>query len=80
MFLFLIIVTVSLWSLLFERNRGIYNTHMGFLSGSVVKNLPANSGDKSLTPGLGISSGERNGSLLQHSCLEIFRTEEPGGL
>ena len=73
LFLFLIIVTVSLWVFYLRRNRVIYNTHMGFLSGSAVKNLPANAGDKSLIPGLEISSGERNGNLLQHSCLENFQ-------
>ena len=40
-----------------------------FLSGSVVKNLPANSGDMDLIPGLGRSPGERNGNPLQYSCL-----------
>ena len=39
----------------------------------MIKNLPANAGDKSLIPGLEISSGERNGNLLQHSCLENFQ-------
>ena len=39
----------------------------------VVKNLPANAGDirdTGLIPGLGRSSGEGNGTLLQSSCLE----------
>ena len=40
-----------------------------FLSGSVVKNLPANSGDMDLIPGLGRSPGERNGNPFQYSCL-----------
>ena len=31
----------------------------------MVKNLPANAGDMGLIPGLGISSGERNGNPLQ---------------
>ena len=31
-------------------------------------------------PGLGRSAGEGNGNSLQYSCLEIFMTEEPGGL
>ena len=35
-----------------------------------VKNLPANAGDVSLIPGLGISPGEGNGYPLQYSCLE----------
>ena len=36
---------------------------------SVVKNLPANAGDMSLIPGLGISPGEGNGNPFQCSCL-----------
>ena len=39
----------------------------------VVKNLPANVGDRKdqgLIPGLGRSSGGRHGSPLQYSCLE----------
>ena len=35
-------------------------------------NLPANSGDTGLIPGLGRSSGEGNGNLLQCSCWEKF--------
>ena len=34
---------------------------LGFPSGSVVKNLPANAGGASLTPGSGRFSGEGNG-------------------
>ena len=36
----------------------------------MVKILPANAGDEGLIPGLGRSSGERNGNPLQYSCLE----------
>ena len=46
---------------------------IGFLGGSVVKNLPAKIGDTRDTgsvPGLGRSPGVGNGSLLQYSCLE----------
>ena len=43
---------------------------LGFLGGSVVKNLPAKAGDVSLTPGLGRSPGGGNGNPLQYSCLE----------
>ena len=46
---------------------------MGFLVALVVKNMPANVGDirnEGSIPGLGISSGERNGNPLQYSCLE----------
>ena len=40
----------------------------GFPSGSVVNNLLANA-DLGSIPGLGRSSGEGNGNLLQYSCL-----------
>ena len=43
---------------------------MGFLGGSVVKNIPAKAGDKGLIPGLGRSPGGGNGTQLQYSCLE----------
>ena len=46
---------------------------MGFPSGTVVKNLPANAGDTGdmvLTPGSGRSPGEGNDNPLQYSCLE----------
>ena len=45
----------------------------GFPGGSVVKNLPANSGatrDAGSIPGLGRSPGKENGNPLQYSCLE----------
>ena len=42
---------------------------LGFLGGSVVKNLPANSGGSGSIPELGRSSGEGNGNPLQYSCL-----------
>ena len=54
----------------------------GFLGGSVVKNLPANAGDRGgagdrgdsaevgSIPGSGRSPGIGNGNLLQYSCLE----------
>ena len=42
---------------------------MGFAGDSVVKNLPANAEDTGSIPGLGRSSGEGNGNLLQYSCL-----------
>ena len=54
---------------------------MGFLGGSVVKNLPANARDAVSIPGLGRSPGEGNGNPLQYSYLErIPWTEEPGDL
>ena len=43
---------------------------MGFPGGLVVKNLPANAGDTSLTHDLGRSLGEGNGKLFKYSCLE----------
>ena len=46
---------------------------MGFLGGSVVKNLPANAGfarDADSIPGLGRSPGGGNDNPLQYSCLE----------
>ena len=46
---------------------------MGFLVDSVVKNLPAKAGvpvDVDSIPGLGRSSGGKNGNPLQYSCLE----------
>ena len=36
----------------------------------VVKNLPANTGDVGLIPGLGRSPGEGHDHPLQYSCLE----------
>ena len=42
----------------------------GFPGGSVVKNLPANSGDAGSIPGLGRSPGEGIVNPLQYSCLE----------
>ena len=42
---------------------------MGFPGSSMVKNLPANSGDSNLVPGLRRSPAEGNGNLLQYSRL-----------
>ena len=41
----------------------------GFPGNSVIKNLPANSGDAGLIPGLGRSPGEGNDNPLQFFCL-----------
>ena len=55
---------------------GELNTHTVyriFSDGSVVKNLPTNTGntrDVGSIPGLGRSPGEGNGNPLQYSCLE----------
>ena len=61
----------------------VLRASLGFLSGSVVKNLPANAGsparDVGLIPGLGWSTEE----MATHSSIlawEIPWTEEPGGL
>ena len=54
---------------------------MGFLSGSVVKNPPANAGDVRDTvsiPGLGRSSGGEHGNFLQYLARKSPWTEEPG--
>ena len=44
--------------------------YMGFPGISVVKNLPANAGDKVPIPRLGKFPGVGNGNPLQYSCLE----------
>ena len=46
--------------------------YTGFPRGSVVKNPPANAGDRdtSSIPGSGRSPGEGNSNTLQYSCLE----------
>ena len=41
----------------------------GFPCASVVKNLPANTGNMGLISGSGKSSGEGNGNALYYSCL-----------
>ena len=46
----------------------------------MVKNPPANAGDRGSIPGSGRSSGVGNGKSLQYSCLENLMEEEPGGL
>ena len=43
---------------------------MGFPGGSMVKNLPVNTGDVGLIPGLERSPGRGPANLLQCSCLE----------
>ena len=54
---------------------------LGFPSGSVVKNPPANAGDPNLIPGSGRSPEEENGYPLQYSYWENpMEREEPGGL
>ena len=58
-------------------------SRVGFPSGSVVTNLPANAGDtgdEGSIPGSGRYPEGGNGSLLQYSCLGNPMTEDPGGL
>ena len=43
---------------------------MGFLGGSVVKNLPTKAGEAGSITGSGRSPGWRNDNPLQYSCLE----------
>ena len=42
---------------------------MGFLGGSVVKNLPANAGNTGSIPGSGRSPTDGFGNPLRYSCL-----------
>ena len=53
---------------------------VGFPGGSVVKNPPANVGDKGLIPGLGRSPERGNGNPLQYSCLGNPTKRRPGRL
>ena len=45
---------------------------LDFPGGSVVKNLPANTGDTGSIPGVRRSPSEGNGNPLQYSCLGNF--------
>ena len=57
--------------------------YLGFPSGSMVKNLPANVGDardEDFILESGRSPGEGNGYPLQYSSLENARIEELGRL
>ena len=45
---------------------------LDFPGGSVIKNPPANAGDKGLIPGPGRSPREGNGNPLQYTCLGKF--------
>ena len=47
----------------------VISAYKSFLGGSVVKNLPANSGDTGSILGLARFPGEGNGNPLQDSCL-----------
>ena len=48
----------------------MYAYTRGFPSGSVVMNIPANSGDLGSIPESGRSPGKGSGYSLQYSCLE----------
>ena len=50
--------------------KGVLVKSSGFPGGSVVKNLPANTGDSGSIPGSRRSPGGGNGNLLQYSGLE----------
>ena len=74
----------QIWTLIFFPFKIIFNSgktqkiiyhlnHLGFLGGSMVKNLTASAGDTGdlgLIPGWGRSPGAGNGTPLQYSCLE----------
>ena len=54
------------------RERDVFLYILGFSGGSVIKkkkNLPANTEDVVLIPGLRRSPGEGNGNPLHYSCL-----------
>ena len=53
---------------------------VGLPGGAVLKNPLAAAGDVGSIPGLKRSPAGGNGNRLQHSCLVIPWTEEPGGL
>ena len=60
----------GLRALEFERNLANFFILYVSQGGSDSKESPCNAGDSGLIPGLGRSSGERNGRPLQCSCLE----------
>ena len=47
----------------------VLENSLGFPSGSVVKNLPADAGDTGSVPGLGGLPGEGKGKALQYYCM-----------
>jgi len=53
---------------------------LGFPDGSVVKNLPANTGDMDLIPGLGRSPEKEMATHSRILAWEIPWTKEPGRL
>ena len=54
----------------FSSYQGVNNVDMGFPSGPMEENSPANAGDAGLIPASGRFPGEGNGNPLQNSCLE----------
>ena len=56
-----------------------YTENQGFPGGSVIKNSPANAGDKGSVSGLGRSPGGGNGNPLQYSCLGNPMDHSPPG-
>ena len=52
------------------------NNQKGFPGGSVVKCLPASSGDTGSIPGSGRSPGEGNGNALQYPYLENSQSQK----
>ena len=61
-------VTAFLTLLKVGNNWPLGNTLVSFPGGSMVKNLPANTGDPGLIPGSGRSPGEEKGNPRQYSC------------
>ena len=59
---------------------GFYTRSINFSGGSDGKESACIVEDLDLIFRLGRSHGERNGNLLQYSCLTIPWTEEPGEL
>ena len=49
---------------------GAFTVVLGFPSGTLIKNLPANAGDAGSIPESGRSLGEGDDSPLQYSCWE----------
>ena len=63
--------SVTYYLLLFLlHNWFLFCFFMGFPGGSVVKDLPANTGDSGSILGSERSPGEGNGNPLQYSCLD----------
>ena len=56
--------------ILWRRDRLPIPVFMGFPGGSDGKESACNAGELDSIPGLGRSSGEGHGNLLQYSCLE----------